>query len=69
MNYDLFITKYGIRRMGQFVTPKFIPLEKIVMFRDAILHYVPATEGELCIDQITFLLLIPQRLIMVNHHL
>lgn len=67
--YPQYYRSFGVRRAVQLVGPTLIPLQKLELPRDSILHYVPDDEGTLGIPQDEAVLHNSPRLIMVHHNL
>ncbi len=67
--YPNFYRRYGIRRAVQLVGPTLVPLQKLELPRDSILHFIPEDEATLGIPQDDWIVRNNPRLLMVHHNL
>lgn len=65
--YDVYYRHFGLRKLGQMLSPNFASIDSMVLPRDAVLHYLGEDDSELGIDQNHILLRDVDRLIMVDH--
>lgn len=67
--YPQYYKQFGVRRAVQLVAPTLIPLQKLELPRDSILHFVSDDESLLGIPQDDLILRNNPRLVMVHHNL
>ena len=66
--YPQYYRQFGVRRAVQLVAPTLIPMQKLRLPRDSILHFVSDDESMLGIPQDDMILRDNPRAIMVHHH-
>lgn len=44
---EIFFKRYGVRTPGQILQPRLIPIDKLTLPRNSLLHYLPESEVEL----------------------
>lgn len=67
--YPQYYRQFGLRRAVQLVAPTLIPLQKLELPRDSILHFVSDDESLTGIPQDDLILRNNPRLVMVHHNL
>lgn len=64
---EIFFKRYGVRTPGQILQPRLIPIDKLTLPRNSLLHYLPESEVELGPSPSNALLKNVTRLVFVGH--